>query len=143
MAPCKCDCLQFARRCSILVAMSKPLALVYYLNLMPGSQLAGRLQDLGYRVQTVSGAALLPAACESEMPLVLIAELAPPSEACAAIARVRANPATQHIPVLGFTRTHDAASQNQARSAGVTLLAAGAGIAEQLPQLLNQILQVE
>ena len=33
-----------------------------------------------------------------------------------------------------------AAAQNQAREAGVTLLAADAGIAEQLPQLLEQIL---
>jgi CheY-like chemotaxis protein len=123
--------------------MSKPLALVYYSNLMPGSQLAGRLLDLGYRVQSVSDAALLPAACESEGPLVVIAELAPVAEACAAIARVKANPATQHIPVLAFARPRHAAAQKQAREAGVTLLAADAGIAEQLPQLLEQILQVE
>jgi CheY-like chemotaxis protein len=123
--------------------MSKPLALVYYSNLMPGSQLAGRLQDLGYRVQSVSAASLLPTTCESDMPLVVIAELAPAAEACAAIARVKANPATQHIPVLGFARTPHAAEQTQAREAGVTLLAADAGIFEQLPQLLDQILQVE
>jgi hypothetical protein len=30
-----------------LMPMSKPLALVYYSNLLPGSQLTGRLQDLG------------------------------------------------------------------------------------------------
>jgi CheY-like chemotaxis protein len=123
--------------------MSKPLALVYYSNLMPGSQLPGRLQDLGYRVQSASDPALLPATCESEMPLVVIAELAPADSVCAGIARLRANPATQHIPVLGFARTHDVAAQHQARESGVTLLAADAGIAEQLPQLLNQILQVE
>jgi CheY-like chemotaxis protein len=123
--------------------MSKPLALLYYSNLLPGSQLPGRLQDLGYRVQTVSDLASLALACETDMPLVVIAELDPVETVCAAIARLKANPATEHIPVLGFTRTHDAASQNQARGAGVTLLAAGAGIAEQLPQLLNQILQVE
>ena len=123
--------------------MSKPLALVYYSNLMPGSQLAGRLQDLGYRVQSVSGPALLPAACEKEMPLVVIAELAPVAEACAAVARLKANPATQHIPVLGFARAPQAIAQAQAREAGVSLLAADAGLAEQLPQLLDQILQVE
>jgi CheY-like chemotaxis protein len=123
--------------------MSKPLALLYYSNLMPGSQLAGRLQDLGYRVQSVSTAALLPTACDSEMPLVVIAELAPVAAVCAAIAQLRASPATQHVPVLGFSRAHDAAVQTQAREAGVTLLAADAGIAEQLPQLLDRILQVE
>jgi CheY-like chemotaxis protein len=123
--------------------MSKPLALVYYSNLLPGSQLSGRLQDLGYRVQSAGAPAQLPDLCECEMPLVVIAELAPAAEVCAAIARLKANPATQHIPVLGFARTHDTAAQNQARAAGVTLLAADAGIAEQLPQLLDQILQVE
>jgi CheY-like chemotaxis protein len=123
--------------------MSKPLALVYYSNLLPGSQLPSRLLDLGYRVQSLSSAGLLPAACEGERPLVVLAELAPLAEACAAIARLKANPATQHIPVLGFARTHSADAQAQAREAGVTLLAADAGIAEQLPQLLEQILQVE
>jgi PleD family two-component response regulator len=123
--------------------MSKPLALLYYSNLLPGSQLAGRLQDLGYRVQSVSSAALLATACDDEMPLVVIAELAPAAAACAAIAQLRAHPATQHIPVLGFARAHDAGVQSQAREAGVTLLAADAGIAEQLPQLLDRILQVE
>src|SRR5580698_6169919 len=108
---CKVDCLHFAVRCVTLIPMSKPLALVYYSNLMPGSQLAGRLQDLGYRVQSVSGAALLPAACESEMPLVVIAELAPAADVCAAVAHMKANPATQHIPVLGFARAHHAATQ--------------------------------
>jgi hypothetical protein len=107
--------LQFPPLCSILLPVSKPLALVYYSNLLPGSQLAGRLLDLGYRVQAVSRAALLPGACESEMPLVVIAELAPPADACAAIARLKANPVTQHIPVLGFARNHDAAAQTQAR----------------------------
>ena len=60
--------------------MSKPLALVYYSNLLPGSQLAGRLLDLGYRVQSLSSAVLLPETCETEMPLVLIAEIAPVAE---------------------------------------------------------------
>jgi CheY-like chemotaxis protein len=126
-----------------LLAVSKPLALDYYSNLLPGSQLAGRLQDLGYRVQALSRSELLPGACESEMPLVVIAELAPAAEVCEAIARLKANPATQHIPVLGFARARDAVAQTQARQAGVNLLAADAGIAEQMPQLLDQILQVE
>ena len=34
--------------------MSEPLAILYYSNLMPGGQLANRLQDLGYRVQTMA-----------------------------------------------------------------------------------------
>jgi PleD family two-component response regulator len=135
--------LQFSPLYSTLLSMSNPLALLYYSNLMPGSQLSGRLQDLGYRVQTVSTASQLATACDTEMPLVVIAELAPITAACAAISQLRTNAATQHIPVLGFARAHDASVQSQAREAGVTLLAADAGIAEQLPRLLDQILQVE
>jgi CheY-like chemotaxis protein len=123
--------------------MSKPLALVYYSNLLPGSQLVVRLQDLGYHVQSVSSAAHLPPAGEKDRPLVVIAEVFPPADARAAIARLRGNPATQHIPVLGFCREHDADAQTQAREAGVTLLAANDAIVEQLPQLLDRILQVE
>jgi CheY-like chemotaxis protein len=123
--------------------MSKPLALLYYSNLLPGSQLAGRLRDLGYRVQAVGSAAELSVSSENEMPLVVVAELEPPADACDAIARLKSQPATQHIPVLGFAKRHDAGMQTRAREAGVTLLAADAGIAEQLPQLLDQILQVE
>jgi response regulator RpfG family c-di-GMP phosphodiesterase len=123
--------------------MSKPLALVYYSNLLPGSQLANRLQDLGYRVQSLDTVALLPPACEREKPLVVIAELLPATDACAAIAQLKNNPATQHIPVLAFSPVHDAATQALAIEAGVALLAGNAAISEQLPQLLDQILQIE
>jgi PleD family two-component response regulator len=123
--------------------MSKPLALLYYSNLLPGSQLTNRLQDLGYRVQTVENVAFLPPDCEREKPLVVIAELLPAGDACAAIAKVKKSPATQHIPVLAFSEVHDAAIQASAIEAGVTLLAGNAAIAEQLPRLLDQVLQIE
>ncbi|HEX4121512.1 MAG TPA: hypothetical protein VH619_12900 [Verrucomicrobiae bacterium] len=123
--------------------MSKPLALVYYSNLMPGSQLSNRLKDLGYRVQTMDTLAQLPSACETEKPLVVIAEMLPAAAACAAIAEVKGNPATRHIPVLGFTAVHDPAMQTEAKESGIALLAGSVAIAEQLPQLLDQILQVE
>ena len=123
--------------------MSNPLALLYYANLLPGSQLAGRLQDLGYRVHTVGSVAALASACEGEMPMVVIAELAPTPEVCAEVSKLKGNPATQHIPVLGYARLPAPAAQTQARESGVTLVAADSGIAEQLPQLLEQVLQVE
>jgi PleD family two-component response regulator len=126
-----------------LPPMSKPLALVFYSNLLPGSQLANRMQDLGYRVQSVSSPTLLADACERDKPLVVLAELFPQADTCAAVAQMRANPATRHIPVLGFSPTHDAALQARAKEAGVNLVAVSTALAEQLPQLLDQILQVE
>ena len=123
--------------------MSKPLALVYYSNLLPGSQLSNRLQDLGYRVHPLETVALLASACEREKPLVVIAELVPAAEVCAAVAELKNKPATGHIPVLAFSRVSDAATQTAAKNAGVTLLAGNAAITEHLPQLLDQVLQIE
>jgi CheY-like chemotaxis protein len=123
--------------------MSKPLALVYYSNLLPGSQLSNRLQDLGYRVQTLETAALLASTCEREKPLAVIVELVPAADVCAAVAQLKSNPATGHIPVLAFSRVSDASTQASAKEAGVTLLAGNAAITDHLPQLLDQILQIE
>jgi PleD family two-component response regulator len=123
--------------------MSKPLALVYYSNLLPGSQLANRLLDLGYCVQSLNSVAALAPACEREKPLVVVAELWPQTEVCATVAQLKSNPATQHISVLAYSQTQDETVQAKAREAGVNLLAGTAAIAEYLPQLLDQILNVE
>jgi CheY-like chemotaxis protein len=123
--------------------MSKPLALLYYSNMMPGTQLSNQLQDLGYRVQTLPDMLGLAEVCQLEKPLVVVAEIVPGSPACASIARLRKDPATQHIPVLGYAAAQDPAQQTEARQAGVTLLAGTAAITEHLPRLLDQVLQVE
>ena len=123
--------------------MSKPLALLYYSNLMPGGQLANRLQDLGYRVHLIADMAHLAETCQREKPLVVVAEILPGSPACASIAQLRKDPATQHVPVLGYAATQDPEQQRLATEAGVTLLAGTAAISEHLPRLLEQVLQVE
>jgi CheY-like chemotaxis protein len=123
--------------------MSEPLALLHYSNLMPGGQLANRLQDLGYRVQTLVDVAALVETCQKEKPLVVVAEILPDGPAFAAIARLKKDPATRHIPVLGWSAAQDAAQQRKAREAGVSLLAGNAAIGEHLPQLLDQVLQLE
>jgi CheY-like chemotaxis protein len=123
--------------------MSKPLALIYYSNLMPGGQLANRLQDLGYRVQALTDAAMLPEMCQKEKPLVVVAEISPNGPVIAAIGHLKKDPATEHIPVLGYSAVQDPAQQAQAREAGVSLLAGTAAVSEHLPRLLDQVLQLE
>jgi len=123
--------------------MSKPLALLYYSNLMPGGQLSSKLQDLGYRVQTLADMAGLVETSQRETPLVVVAEILPGSSACASIVRLRKDPATQHIPVLGYSAAQDPGQQLEARQAGVTLLVGTAAISEHLPRLLDQVLQLE
>lgn len=124
--------------------MTKPLALVFYENLLPGSQLINRLQDLGYRVLSFHDGYLLEDQAEREKPLVIITDLySKKDDVCAAIKKLKENPATKHIPVLAFTSEENPALQEKAHQAGATLVASAAGILEQLPQLLDQALQVD
>jgi CheY-like chemotaxis protein len=123
--------------------MSKPMALVYYANLMPGSQLSNKILDLGYRVRLLPDLALLAETCQTEKPLVVVAELVAGTNACEWVAKMKKDPATQHIPVLAFSRDLDEGWRQQAASAGVSLLVGNAAITEHLPRMLDQVLQIE
>lgn len=124
--------------------MTQPLALVYYKNLLPGSQLVNRLEDLGYRVQTLNLTSELPAAAASEHPLVVVVDLTVhAADVCAAVAEMRAHEATNHVPVLAFSSVQDDALVAQAQTAGVRLVASHTAVFAQLPQLLEQVLEVE
>ncbi len=123
--------------------MSEPLAVVYYSNLLPGSQLTSRLKDLGYRVRTIEALNLLKQVCEEQKPLFALVEIAPQKGGYPEIEAVRLNPATEHIPVVAFSGSHDKAFQAAARSSGVSLVAASAAVLDQLPQLLDQALDME
>jgi len=123
--------------------MTQPLALVFYEKLMPGSQLVNRLQDLNYRVQAVNDLASLQQCARSEGPLLVIADLAGREEVCRAIAALKADAATQHIPVIAFADDQAAEWQAAAQKAGANLAVSEAAIINYLPQLLNQALQLE
>jgi PleD family two-component response regulator len=124
--------------------MTKPLALVFYENLLPGSQLMNRLQDLGYRVIAFHDSYLLEDQSEREKPLVVIADVTSrKTDVCGAIKKLRENPATQHIPVLAFASAGNEEIMAKARESGANLVADAAGISDQLPQLLEAVLQVE
>jgi PleD family two-component response regulator len=124
--------------------MTTPLALVLYENLLPGSQLVNRLQDLGYRVQTLNDAQTLMLQSRQERPLVVVTDLSSTNaDVCAVIRELKKNPETKHIPVIAFTDLKDKNLQAAASSAGATLVAGSDAILEQLPALLEQALQVE
>ncbi|MDQ6631502.1 MAG: hypothetical protein M3Y82_07065 [Verrucomicrobiota bacterium] len=124
--------------------MTKPLALVFYENLLPGSQLANRLQDLGYRVVTIHDVDLLAERAVQEKPLLVITDLSSrKADVCQAIEKLKKNPATTHLPVLAFVKGENFQLQEAARLAGATLVAGDIAILEQLPQLLEQALEVE
>jgi CheY-like chemotaxis protein len=123
--------------------MTQPLALVYYEKLMPGSQLVNKLQDLNYRVQTVNDPALLQSAARREGPLLVIVDLADGGKVFSAIAGLKSDAATGHIPVIAFAADGAVAVMEAAQKAGANLAASEIAIANHLPELLNRALQIE
>jgi PleD family two-component response regulator len=124
--------------------MTTPLALVFYENLLPGSQLVNRLQDLGYRVQTISDVQTLVLQALQEKPLIVVTDLvSADADVCATIRELKRNTETRHIPVIAFTDLKDEKIQTAATSAGATMVAGNDAILDQLPELLEQALQVE
>ena len=124
--------------------MTKPLALIFYERLMPGSQLVNGLQDLGYRVQTVSDVQTLVLQSLQEKPMVVVADLAATNgDVCAAIRELKRNPETKHIPIIAFTDLKNEKLQAVATAAGASIVAGSDAILDQLPQLLDQALHLE
>jgi len=124
--------------------MTQPLALVLYERLLPGTQLVNRLQDLNYRVQAMADPDMLLAQARREKPMLVLADLASTREnVCGAVAQLKQNPDTRHIPVIAFAPDDTAGLQAAARAAGAVLVVTEAAILNHLPQLLQQALQVE
>jgi CheY-like chemotaxis protein len=128
----------------VSLGMVKPLAMLVYEKLLPGSQLVNRLQGLDYRVQAMSDASLLPEEAIKEKPLVIILDLSlQGSDVLAAIEGIRQQLETAHIPILAFASPNQKKEQAAAVAAGANLVASDSGIFVQLPQLLEQVLSVE
>ncbi len=123
--------------------MTQPLALVYYEKLMPGSQLVNKLQDLHYRVHTVNDPAAFQSCAREDKPLVAIVDLAGGGAVCGTIAALKSDAATDHIPVIAFAAGGATRVMDAAQHAGAKCVVSEATIANYLPELLNQVLQIE
>jgi CheY-like chemotaxis protein len=124
--------------------MTQPLALLLYEKLLPGSQLANRLRDMNYRVQTISDGDALATCARQEKPLIALVDLVSARQnVCAGIAQVRSNPDTQHVPIIAFAPETSSELQKSAREAGATLVVAESAILTHLSQFLDQALQIE
>lgn len=144
--------LQFQREYSRLsqslwkrfMSVMQPLALVLYEKLLPGSQLVNKLQDAGYRVQTVPAADALVASAEQEKPMIVLADLAPAhAKVAEVIGRLRQNGPTSHIPVIAFADEKEMELQEAARKAGATLVVNDAAILTHLQPFLEQALNID
>ena len=124
--------------------MTQPLAIVLYEKLLPGTQLVNRLQDLSYRVQTIASADRLVECAEQARPMLVLADLhSTRNDVCAALARLKQNEATKHLPVIAFSGQDTDELQAAAKAAGATLIVNEAAILAHLPQILEQALRVE
>ncbi|HVR34720.1 MAG TPA: hypothetical protein VMS21_02595 [Methylomirabilota bacterium] len=124
--------------------MVRPLALIQYEKVLPGGQLVNRMQDLGYRVQTVSDASQLVEHARREKPLLVLVDLAPRTETVTlAISQLRNDPETRHVPLIAFVNDNAAHAMETARRAGATLVVTDAAIVAHLDHLLDQALHVE
>ena len=105
--------------------------------------MVNRLQDLNYRVQAFNDLASLLRYAQSEGPMLVVMDLeSSHEEVCRTIAALKADGATQHVPIIAFAPEQAVDRQAAAQAAGATLAVGEATIANYLPQLLNQALQV-
>src|SRR6185369_8556143 len=115
--------------------MTQPLALLLYEKLLPGTQLANRLQDLGWRVQAIHDPGEFLRSAEEHKPLLVLADLTSTrSSVSDGLARLRRNQSTEHIPVIAFSL--DESLNAPAAQAGATLVVGEAAILQHLNQLL-------
>lgn len=121
--------------------MTPPLALLLFEKLLPGSQLANRLQDLKWRVQVVGNASSLIEAAEQHKPLLIFADLVSTRKNVeSAISNLRSNDSTRHVPVIAFTAEQDQTVFDAAIKAGATLVANDTAILQHLDQFIDQAL---
>jgi CheY-like chemotaxis protein len=121
-----------------------PLALLFYEDLMPGTQLVNRLQDLKYRVQVVCSSEELLATAASAGPMLILCDLASKrTDVSAVIKQLRAAPATAHLPIIAFANETEVELTAAGKAAGATLVVTDAAIVSHLNLLVERALQVE
>ena len=123
--------------------MPSPLAIVFHERLMPGSQLANRLQDLNYRVLAVNNVARLAATTQRETPLLLFIDVANPGDINGSIAKIKAEPATAHVPIIAFAPESNSALIDQAKNSGANFAVTDTAVISHLDQLIEQALVLE
>ena len=123
--------------------MTQPLAIVFYERLMPGSQLVNRLQDLNYRVQAINNSALLAATARREFPLLVFADVDARGDVCGAIAQIKADDTTRHLPVIAFAPDNRNELLTAAQRAGASLAVGESALAGHLQTVLDQALNVD
>jgi CheY-like chemotaxis protein len=124
--------------------MTKPLAILLHERVIPGSQVAARFEELEYRVVTVEQPGALLETARREMPMIVVADLTNrQGDVLAAIAALRTEAATAHVPVVAYGVREDERQRAAARAAGVKVLATESTIVPHLLQFVEHALQLD
>ena len=124
--------------------VDSPLAILFYEDLIPGTQLVNRLQDLRYRVQVAATPGeLLNHAAKAGPMLIFLDLVSQRNDACELIRRLRSEKPTNHVPVIGFADDAAGPLQTLAKEAGATLVVSDSALLAHLEQFIEQALQVE
>jgi CheY-like chemotaxis protein len=122
----------------------QPLVILLYERILPGSQLANRFRDMGYRVQTLGDPALLGETARREMPLLVVVDLPfEGKDTGMAITGLRADQGTIHLPVIAIIPAGDKTWEERAVQCGATLVVNDNAVVQHLGQLLQQALQID
>lgn len=123
--------------------VTEPLALLLCSRGLIATQLAERLEALNYRMATiVNPAELIPSAAQ-ERAMVVLADLEGRDDAViAAVANLRSNQGTEHIPVIGFKRELNEATQADLSGRGFAVVVNDQAILSHLPLLLERALDI-
>jgi PleD family two-component response regulator len=79
-----------------------------------------------------------------QKPVLVVAELAlRTGDLCPVIQQLRSAEETAHVPILAYGDPKNQKLVDAAVAAGAKLVAAEAGILDQLPQLIEHLLEVE
>jgi CheY-like chemotaxis protein len=124
--------------------MTSPLAVLCYEKLLPGSQMVTRLEDMAYRVKVLNDSSQLAEVAQRSKPMVVLVDMVSRDhDVATAITSLRAGAETSHIPVLAFAALDNESGQEAARSAGANMVASEEAILNQLPSLLNHVLELK
>ena len=123
--------------------MLQPLAIVFYERIMPGSQLVNRLQDLNYRVRAVHNLVDLADKVYRDAPMLVIADLAAQGDVCGVIEKIKADPATAHVPIISFAPDNRMNLLTAAQKARANQSVIESVLLNHLQSILEQALQLE
>jgi CheY-like chemotaxis protein len=123
--------------------VNEPLALLLCERGLIATQLTQRLEALRYRLHVVGKSPEMVAAARSEKAMIILADVeGNPVEVVQALAQLRADAATAHIPVIAFAREMDDQTQADLVARGATMAVNEVAILSHLAQLLDRALEI-